>query len=288
VTELKRSGSGEERRALALEAARSVAARLGVVVDQPSILADSNNTIVWLAPTPVVAKVGTSHFRDAELESLTRELAVAAYLAGRGAPVVAPADAVDPGPHRWRKLTVTLWQHAPSAETSSVEPQEVAAVLSSVHDALSGYREPLPRFDIELADARRLLQVTRSPTLAATDRRFLLGVVDELEARLPPRVGELRPLHGSPHAGNWIRTCDGSRLLDFETACLGPREWDLAALDDTALALFDEVDIGLVTLLRRMRSVCVAAKCWVEPNRAPEVQSAAHVHLKLLRGEPLD
>jgi Phosphotransferase enzyme family len=280
--------AAEERRGLALEAARIVAARLGVVVDQPSILADSNNTIVWLAPASVVAKVGTSHFRDAELESLTRELAVASYLAGRGAPVVAPADFVDPGPHRWRKLAVTLWQHIPSSETSSVEPQEVAAVLSSVHEALSGYREPLPRFDVELADARRLLQPRRSPALSLPDRRFLLGVVDELEATLSRRVGELRPLHGSPHAGNWIRTREGSRLLDFETACLGPREWDLAALDDTALALFDEVDIGLVTLLRRMRSVCVAAKCWVEPNRAPEVQSAAHVHLRLLRGEPLD
>jgi Phosphotransferase enzyme family len=288
VTEPKRSGSGEERRALALEAARSVAARLGVVVDQPAILADSNNTIVWLAPTAVVAKVGTSHFRDAELESLTRELAVASYLAGRGSPVVAPADAVDPGPHRWRNLTVTLWQHTPSSETSTVEPPEVAAVLSSVHEALSGYREPLPRFDIELADGRRLLQPRRSPALSLPDRRFLLGVVDELEATLPRQVGELLPLHGSPHAGNWIHTSEGLRLLDFETACLGPREWDLAALDDTALALFDDVDLDLVTQLRRMRSVCVAAKCWVEPNRAHEVQAAAHVHLKLLRGEPLD
>jgi hypothetical protein len=288
VTEPKRSGPGEERRALALEAASSVAARLGVVADQPSILADSNNTIVWLSPTPVVAKVGTSHFRDAELESLTRELAVAAYLDGRGAPIVAPADAVDPGPHSWRNLTVTLWQHTASAGKSTLEPQEVAAVLSSVHQALSGYREPLPRFDIELADARRLLQVTRTPTLAATDRRFLLGVVDELEATLQRRVGELRPLHGSPHAGNWIHTSEGLRLLDFETTCLGPLEWDLAALDDTALALFDDVDHDLVTQLRRMRSVCVAAKSWVEPNRAPAVQTAAHVHIKLLRGEPLD
>jgi Phosphotransferase enzyme family len=288
VTEPKRSGSGEERRALALEAARIVAARLGVVVDQPSILADSNNTIVWLAPAPVVAKVGTSHFRDAELESLTRELAVASYLAGRGASVVAPAGAVDPGPHRWRNLSVTLWQHIPASETSTVEPQEVAAVLSSVHEALSGYREPLPRFDVELADARRLLQPRRSPALSLPDRRFLLGVVDELEATLPREVGELLPLHGSPHPGNWIHTHDGSKLLDFETACLGPREWDLAALDDAALALFDGIDLALVAQLRRMRSVCVATKCWVEPNRAPAVQTAAHVHLRLLRGEPLD
>jgi hypothetical protein len=40
--------------------------------------------------------------------------------------------------------------------------------------------------------------------------------------------------------------------------------------------------------MRRMRSVCVAAKCWVAPERAPEVREAAHVHLKLLRGEEPD
>ena len=76
--------------------------------------------------------------------------------------------------------------------------------------------------------------------------------------------------------------------MDFETACRGPLEWDLAALDDAAVQLFAEVDFELVALFRRMRSVCVAAKCWVEPNRAREVREAAHVHLKLLRGEPLD
>jgi hypothetical protein len=77
-------------------------------------------------------------------------------------------------------------------------------------------------------------------------------------------------------------------LLDFETACRGPLEWDLAALDDAALTLFPRVDRELILLLRRMRSACVAAKCWTEPTRAPDVFEAAHVHLKLLRGEPLD
>jgi Phosphotransferase enzyme family len=266
----------------------SVAARLGVVVDQPEILADSNNTIVLLSPSPIVAKAGTSHFREAELESLTKELAVAAHLTDLGAPVVAPAHAVDPGPHPWRDLTLTLWQYAPSTEAATLEPDAVAVVLTAVHEALASYPGELPRYDIELADARRLLQMESSPTLPASDRSFLLGVVDELQETLPLRVGESRPLHGSPHAGNWIDTAEGPLLLDFETACLGPLEWDLAALDDTALALFDKIDLELVAQLRRMRSVCVAAKCWIDPTRAPEVHAAAHVHLKLLRGEPLD
>src|SRR5262249_41162540 len=118
--------------------------------------------------------------------------------------------------------------------------------------------------------------------------RFLLSVIDELGDALAGRVIATRPLHGSPHAGNWLRTAEGLLLLNFETACRGPLEWDLAALDDAAVHLFADVDLDLVVLLRRMRSGCVAAKCWVEPTRAPEVREAACIHLRLLHGEPLD
>jgi hypothetical protein len=288
--ERKESAQVERRRILALEAAVSVAEALGVVAESPAILADSNNTIVWLAPAPIVAKVGTSHFRDAQLESLTRELAVASHLSRLGAPVVAPARELAAVPHRWRDLTLTLWQYAEPIGDLVLEPAEAAAVLSAVHEALAAFPGSLPPFDLELADARRLLRPERSPTLPDSDRRFLLGVIDEVEEKLAERVPAPTPraLHGSPHAGNWLCTRQGLLLLDLETACRGPLEWDLAALDDAAGRLFGQVDLELVSLLRRMRSVCVAAKCWVEPNRAPEVREAARVHLKLLGGEPLD
>ena len=96
------------------------------------------------------------------------------------------------------------------------------------------------------------------------------------------------PLHGSPHAANWLLSADGPLLLDFETACLGPVEWDLSALGDDVLACFADVDRDLIAILRRMRSVCVAAKCWVAPDRAPQLREAGLVHLKLLRGQVLD
>ena len=196
--------AAEKRRGRALEAAVSVVESLGVVVERPVILADSNNTIVWLAPAPIVAKVGTSHFLDAELESLTRELAVAAHLSQHGAPIVAPPGDLPAGPHRWRGL-LTHWQYVEPIGEVGLEPAETAAVLGAVHDALAAFPGLLPPFDLELADARRLLLPAGSPTLPDSDRRFLLSVTDELEESLA----------------------------------------------------------GL------MRSVCVAAKCWVEPNRPP-------------------
>jgi hypothetical protein len=81
-----------------VRAALTVAAGLGIHAQRAVILKDWNNTIIRLSPVPIVAKVGTSHFGDARLESLEREVAVAAHLAARGAPWSRRARASLPGP----------------------------------------------------------------------------------------------------------------------------------------------------------------------------------------------
>src|SRR5262245_39595763 len=94
--ERRERGAAEKRRGRALEAAVSVARAVGIVSERPVILADSNNTIVWLAPAPIVAKVGTSHFRDAELESLNASSRLPP-ISRHGAPIVAPREAFRQG-----------------------------------------------------------------------------------------------------------------------------------------------------------------------------------------------
>lgn len=270
----------------ACAAAQELAAELGLAARRPVLLADWNNTIVRLGG--LVAKVGTSHFRDARLESLERELAVAAHLAACGAPAVPPAREVAPGPHRWGGLTVTLWEYVEPIAGAAPGPRELAAAMRAVHEALLGYEGSLPDFELELDDARRLLHPDRTPSLASGDRAFLVEVVDEVRATLAARDLSRQPVHGSPHPANWLHSADGPLLLDFETACRGPVEWDLSTLGEEALAFFPDADPELIATLGRMRSVCVAAKCWVAPQRAPELREAAEVHLQLLRGEPLD
>ena len=277
-----------QRRTRACGAALGVAAQLGVDARRAVVLADRNNTVVRLARTPIVAKVGTSHFRDARLESLQREVAVATHLAAAGAPVVPPTRELPPGPHVWQNLTLTLWEYIEPVRDGPPAAAELAAAIKVVHRVLAGFCGSLPPFTLELDDARTLLQPHRSPTLHRVDRRFLLSVVSEMRAALATLETAWRPLHGSPHGGNWIVTTDGPLLLDFETACSGPLEWDLAALGDEVCDLFPDADRELIPTMRRMRSVCVAAKCWVAPERAPELREAAHVHLRLLRGQPLD
>jgi hypothetical protein len=277
-----------ERQQLACEAALSVAARLGIHAQQAVILEDWNNTLIRLAPTPIVAKVGTSHIRDARLESLERELSVGAHLAACGAPVIPPSRQVPAGPHHWQGLTLTLWQHVEPVSDAEPAPAQMAAALQMVHEALSDFGGPLPYFALELDDARRLLHPHRSPLLGAADRRFLLSVASELEGALARPPAQCRQLHGSPQSANWLLSAHGPLLLDFETACYGPVEWDLAAVGKKVLDFFPDADRAMIATMRRMRSVCVAAKCWVAPERAPQLREAADVHLKLLRGQPLD
>jgi hypothetical protein len=252
------------------------------------VLADWNNTIVRLMPGRLVAKVGTSHFRDARLESLGREVAVAAYLAARGAPVVAPARDVPAGPYECEQLSLTLWEYAEPAPEVVADRKDLAAAITVVHRVLADFGGSLPVFTVELDDAGRLLDPHRSPALAAVDRRFLRDVISELRSVLPARGADWRPLHGSPHGANWLVRRDGPLLLDFETACRGPIEWDLAALSDEVLDCFPDADGELIWVMRRMRSVCVAAKCWVAPDRSPELREAASVHLRLLRGQAIE
>jgi hypothetical protein len=79
------------------------------------VLKDSNNTIVRLVPSSIVAKVGTS-LHGSSSEALAREVDVARHLAAAGGPVVPPADELPPGPHRHAGLAVTfsrILEHRP-------------------------------------------------------------------------------------------------------------------------------------------------------------------------------
>lgn len=69
-----------------IAAALAVAGRLGLRVDTPVLLHQSNNVVAWLAPSPIVVKVGVGHY-----DRISDELDAGACLASLGAPVVGPA-----------------------------------------------------------------------------------------------------------------------------------------------------------------------------------------------------
>jgi hypothetical protein len=71
-------------------------------------------------------------------------------------------------------------------------------------------------------------------------------------------------------------------MIDFESACTGPLEWDLSALPGGGAGVFPDVDHELLAVLRQLRSLCVAVWCWQRPGRTPEIDRAARLHLNRL------
>ena len=277
------SDSSAARGRRAVEASRSVAREVGVDSPAPVILADAHNTIVWLAPAPVVAKVATSPVGPAA-KRLEREITVADHAASEGAPIARPSPLFEPRLYRSDSLAMTFWVHVEHDPAGKLDPQQAAGALGAVHEALLDFDGDLPDYTDRLREAGTLLaDDAATPTLQAEDRSFMQRAHALLSGRLSRINPSSQPLHGEPHRGNILVTPERVVLVDLEAACRGPREWDAGFLPEDARALVPALDRELLELLSPVRSLCVSAACWAQPGRHPDVTEAGQLHLRLLR-----
>ena len=109
----------------------------------------------------------------------------------------------------------------------------------------------------------------------------------------------LQPVHGDAHLANVLWTPTGPIWSDFENACLGPRELDLAGLTiravhggpeaarlvppDEALASYGSYDAALVTELIPVHALFLAAWTCALRERVPAVRPFAHERLGWVR-----
>jgi hypothetical protein len=205
----------------AVRAAVEVAAERGLRSDDPVVLRDAWHVLVHLRPLPIVARVSSGlPYPDGPPEDdVIRELAVASHAVRAGAAVVPPSDLLDPGPHRHGGHVVAFWKYV--GQPREVEPVAAGEALRAIHEALADYEGELP-------------SLHTGDLVAITDRLEPSADVEflrELGIRQPGGAGQA--IHGDAHLANCM---PGPLWHDFETACRGPREFDLAAL-----ALSDEV-----------------------------------------------
>ena len=124
-----------------------------------------------------------------------------------------PSGLLDPGPYRHGGHVVTFWQYVePKRE---VDPVAAGEGLRAIHEALADYEGELPSLHTD-----DLAWITDSLEPSAD-----VELVRELGLRQP--AGRAQALHGDAHLANCL---PGPLWHDFETACRGPRELDLAAL----------------------------------------------------------
>lgn len=250
------SSTSDDRRQRAIDAAVTVAERFGIPRGHPAILKDSNNTIVHLAPSAVVAKVGTT---PSTRRTLRREVSVAQYLKRRAAPVVSLTSLLPAGPHQHDGMNLTFWRFCPHQDGVEADGYTAGQSLLALHRGFAGYPGALPPFTNDLDEAGGILAQPDTLMKLSEDKRAVLRTVyEEVRPALAKHSYAVRPLHGEAHLGNLLLSPDGPKWIDFEAACFGPSEWDLGALPDEAAASYPNVDVELLRLLRRIHSLCVA------------------------------
>ncbi|MGM1062260.1 phosphotransferase enzyme family protein [Saccharothrix sp. Mg75] len=248
----------EFRRAVA--AATSVAASVGLAVDDTTVLQDSDKLTLRLLPCDVVARVAP------EAEQVARtEVELARRLAASGSPVAALAD---PGVHEHDGFVVTLWTYYGPATPSPVPPADYADALGRLHAGLRALDLPVPHFTDRVEQARRLVaDRDRTPGLAGADRDLLAGAL-----RDPRRAsgGAEQLLHGEPHPDNVLAAARGPLFVDFETCCRGPVEFDLAHAPEEVGEHYPGVDRDLLREYRRLVLAMVTTWRWDRHDRFPD------------------
>jgi len=253
----------------------------GLVVTDPVNLRSTNNVVVWLAPSSVVAKISREHARAEE------ELRIARALVDLGAPVVPPIDFGLEQPVHVGETTVTFWTYEPQDGVADLDAAQVANHLFLLHQKLptATSRSTLPSYEGPLrAAVRSLDQVDNAPELSPEDRSLLRGALVDGMSRLARSVGSDHVLHGSPHRLNILAVNGVPSFIDFETVELGPLEWDLAHLEQEVADHYPaQVDVDVLGVCRVMVSAATSTWCWEGVDRGPDMRSHAEHHLETVR-----
>jgi hypothetical protein len=265
-------------------AAQEIARSHGIAAERARVLHDANNVVVHLAPSPVVAKICRASVGDHGWRRLATELEIARHLVRAGAPVVGPSQELPPGPHVQDGFAMTFWRHRDHDPSAVATSQGAGQALAQVHEALDSYPETFPSFlDRQVKRAARILFSESAPSpLPTSEHAFLCSQYVSITSELHERRLRCRTLHGDPHRGNLLVSKAGYLMIDFESVCSGPIEWDLSALPGLGAGTFS-VDEELLSLLRRLRSLCVAVWCWTRSRSSAALDRAARNHMNLLR-----
>jgi Phosphotransferase enzyme family len=228
--------SMDELSGRAVAAAVAAAATQGLRCDAPEVLADGSNVLVRLGPAPVVARVATTTalVRKPIERWMQMDVDLAGYLASEGFPAVAPSREIAPGPHVQDGFAVSFWEYVEQDRNDAPSVDEVGGLLRELHGALRGYRGELRRLSPFAEIPEWLDEVERWGTVDAGDVAMLRRGYEQVAKRIDRLRLPEQALHGDAHKKNLLKTSRGLLWTDFEDACRGPVEWDLACFVRTS------------------------------------------------------
>ncbi|MCU1396273.1 MAG: hypothetical protein JWM34_4701 [Ilumatobacteraceae bacterium] len=285
-----------------------------LVVEAPpdvSVLADAADIAAarWHLPAPELIRIGANGVfgcGDVILRvgvttaPMDVALAFADRLAALGVRAGVPArrDWIDLPGH----LAVTAWQRIDFDPDGVVDWEQVGEMVATVHAIdPTTVDHPLPfggdfpwwDFDALLGDAVSDLQRTNRDLLVAAYERHRWW---DAAARHQPLV----LCHGDVHPGNVLVTADGPTLIDWDLLCVGPPEWDHAALatwtdrwggDAGVYAAFragvgELVDPAMLEALAELRLLAATLMRIRRGRSDPDADGEAVRRLAYWRGDP--
>nr|WP_219632068.1 aminoglycoside phosphotransferase family protein [Haloechinothrix aidingensis] len=204
------------------EALAAVCARLGLDHRGARLVRFTNNAVYALESAPAVVRIVGSHGLR---HRVYKVVAVARHLAAHGVPAVRLYPGFEQ-PIVVGQYLATVWRKVEESERTATAG-ELGKLLSGMHSLPVPPHipqwNPLDDVQARIADAEELDD---------RDRRFLqdhcASVRDALGRLEFPLATAL--VHGDAHAGNVLVGADGPVLCDFDSASVGPPEWDLVPL----------------------------------------------------------
>jgi Ser/Thr protein kinase RdoA (MazF antagonist) len=199
---------------------RAACGQAGLNSDGAELLRLGENAIFELASAPVVVRIARSADRLARAE---KELCVARWLAEAHVPAIRVYEETDQ-PLLVAGHPVSFWQTVTGGEPAPT-PADLARLLAAFH-GLGGSPCDLAGFDpFQIPESRLAAPAGVTPR----DRDFLRTRCGDLHEQLGHLEFALPqgPIHGDAHTRNLLTDHGEVVLLDFESAAIGPREWDL-------------------------------------------------------------
>ncbi len=259
----------------------NLATSVGLEVGEPVRLRSTNNLVMWLRPSAVVAKI--SSVPDAS----SRELTIAQALADEGAPVVPPAGGIGHRIYRIEQGDVSFWQYVPQERVIEPSSESIARAMADLHRVLAhlGADAVTRTYEEHISESLRALgRPDFAPELRGDDRDLLGRALSGGVVTLSKTADVDRIVHGSPHRMNILVVAGSPRFIDFETVQRGPLEWDLAHLEPGVADHYQgEVDADVLAQCRTLVSATTSTWCWDGLARGPDMRAHAEHHLAAVR-----
>ena len=253
---------------------------LGLPVDRADLVHNSNRIALRLAPCDVLARVGPLSYRD----GLDYEVAIAGALGGTDCPIARLDPRVEPRVYDCDGFAVTLWEYHQPVPPVAIGPDEYADTLQRMHAAMATIEPPSRHFTDRVDDALRDVgDRGLSPELSQVDRDLLQSTLEQVTSMICSAVPTEQLLHGEPHPGNLLRTSRGLLLIDLETCCRGPVEFDVAHAPDEVDDLYPGLDAELLRLCRILMQAMITAWRWRDDDEFPNRDYWRTENVRVLR-----